>query len=134
MSWNDDVIEEFRANGGIVGGGYTGKPLLLLHHVGARTGTGRVSPLMYQAVDGGYAVFASKAGADHHPGWYYNLLANPVAKVEVGVETVAVEAREIHGDQYERIWERQKSDWPQFVGYEDKTSRDRIPALLLEPI
>lgn len=134
MSWNDDVIAEFRANDGVVGGGYAGKPILLLHHVGARTATERVSPLMYQAVDGGYAVFASKAGADQHPGWYHNLLANPATEVEVGVDTVAVKAREIHGDEYERIWERQKADWPQFAGYEEKTGRERIPALVLERI
>lgn len=62
--WNSGIIEEFRANEGKVGGMFEGAPLLLLHHKGAKTGTERVSPLMYQSVDGGYAVFASKAGAD----------------------------------------------------------------------
>jgi deazaflavin-dependent oxidoreductase (nitroreductase family) len=134
MSWNEGIIEEFRSNDGVVGGAFTGKPVLLLHHVGAKSGTERVSPLMYQAVDGGYAVFASKGGAPTNPGWYYNLLANPVTKVEVGTETVAVEAREIAGDEYQRIWARQKTDWPQFAGYEEKTSRGRIPALVLARI
>ena len=68
--WNEATIEEFRANGSNVGnvsGMFEAKPLLLLHHVGARTGTERVSPLMYQPVDGGYTVFASKGGADNKP-------------------------------------------------------------------
>lgn len=134
MSWNEGIIEEFRSNDGIVGGAFTGKPVLLLHHVGARSGAERVSPLMYQDVDGGYAVFASKGGAPNNPGWYYNLLANPVTKVEVGIDTVAVAAREITGDEYERIWTKQKTDWPQFAGYEEKTSRERIPAFVLELI
>lgn len=134
MSRNEGIIEEFRSNDGIVGGAFTGKPVLLLHHVGAKTGTERVSPLMYQAVDGGYAVFASKGGAPVNPGWYHNLLANPVTKVEVGTDTVAVEARETTGDEYERIWAKQKTDWPQFAGYEEKTSRERIPALVLDRI
>ena len=75
--FNRRVVDEFRANGGRVGGMFEGAPLLLLHHVGARTGTQRVAPLMYQAVDGGYAIFASKAGADTNPAWLHNLTANP---------------------------------------------------------
>jgi deazaflavin-dependent oxidoreductase (nitroreductase family) len=132
MSWNDGIIEEFRANDGVVGGMWEGKPLLLLHHVGAKTGRERVSPLMYQDVPGGYAVFASKGGAPTNPSWYHNLLAHPVTKVEVGPHTVAVEAREIDGAEYDRIWERQKTEFPQFAGYEEKTTRDRIPAFVLE--
>jgi deazaflavin-dependent oxidoreductase (nitroreductase family) len=134
MSWNNGIINEFRANGGVVEGTFTGKPLLLLHHTGARTGVDRTSPLMYQAVDGGFAVFASKGGADHHPGWYHNLKANPEATIEVGTETVAIKAREITGEEYERIWAKQKTDFPQFAGYEERTSRERIPAFLLEPV
>ena len=67
--WNQPIIEEFRTNGGRVGGVFAGKPLLLLHHIGARSGTARVSPLMYQTVDDGYAVFASKGGSDTNPDW-----------------------------------------------------------------
>src|SRR3954471_17566001 len=92
-NWNDAIIEEFRANGGKVGGNFEGAPLLLLHSTGAKSGAERVNPMMYQAVDGGYAVFASKAGADTNPDWFHNLRANPEASVEVGTETVAVTAR-----------------------------------------
>jgi len=128
--WNTGTIEEFRANRGQVGGLFAGKPLLLLHHQGARTGTERVSPLMYQEVKDGYAVFASKGGAAANPGWYHNLRANPETSIEVGTEIIEVRARVVDGDERERIWERQKRDFPQFAGYEAKTTR-RIPVIVL---
>ena len=130
--WNRAVIEEFRANEGRAGGMFEGKPLLLLHHVGARTGTARVSPLMYQDVEGGYAIFASKAGADTNPDWFHNLAANPRTEVEVGTETIRVGARVAEGEERERIWRRQKQDHPMFADYEAKTSRV-IPVIVLEP-
>ena len=73
---NKGIIEEFRDNDGHVGGGFDGKPLLLPHHVGAKSGTERVSPLMYQALHNGFAVFASKGGADANPSWFHNLKTN----------------------------------------------------------
>lgn len=132
--WNSGIIEEFRDNAGVVGGPFRGKPLLLLHNVGARSGSERVTPLMYQDVDDGFAVFASKGGADHNPDWYYNITANPVTKVEVGSGIVAVQARVATGEEQDRIWEQQKRDWPQFAGYEAKTSRPQIPVIILERI
>ena len=132
--WNTKTIEEFRANGGKVGGMFAGKPLLLLHHVGARTGTERVSPLMYQTVAGGYAVFASKGGADTNPDWFHNVKANPETKVEVGIKTVAVIARVVDGDERDRIWTKQKQEFSQFAGYERKTVREGIPVVVLETI
>jgi len=131
--WNENITEEFRANAGKVGGMFEGAPLLLLHHVGARTGTERVSPLMYQSVDGGYAIFASKEGADTNPDWFYNLKANPNTKVEVGAETVPVRARVAEGAEHDHIWTTQKDEWPQFAEYEEKSARDIIPVLVLEP-
>ncbi len=130
--WNAGIIDEFRANDGRVGGMFEGAPLLLLHHVGARTATERVSPLMYQAVNGGFAIFASKAGADTNPDWFYNLIANPLTKVEVGVDTTTVRARVADGEEHDRIWEQQKQSWPQFAEYEQKTSREAIPVVMLE--
>lgn len=130
--WNTGIIEEFRANGGKVGGPFAGSTLLLLHHVGAKTGTARVNPLAYQALDDGFAVFASKAGADSNPDWYYNLKANPHTSVEVGTDTVEVLAREAEGDEYTEIWERQKANAKAFAEYEQRTSRARIPVLILE--
>ncbi|MCH8983720.1 MAG: nitroreductase family deazaflavin-dependent oxidoreductase [Acidobacteria bacterium] len=130
--WNSNIIDEFRDNEGKVGGMFEGAPLLLLHHVGARTETERVTPLMYQSIDGGYAVFASKAGADTNPDWLHNVKANPETKVEVGTEIVAVIARVADGDEHDRIWSKQKQDWPQFAKYENKTARDVIPVVILE--
>jgi len=88
---------------------------------------------MYQAVEGGYAIFASKGGYQHDPHWLYNLRAHPDTDIEVGNEVIAVHAREIHGEEYERIWTKQKLDWPQFADYERKTTRDTIPVVMLEP-
>ncbi len=80
--WNTAIIEEFRANEGRVGGPFAGAPLLLLHSHGAKSGVERIHPMMYYSVDSGWAVFASKAGADSNPDWYHNLVAHPGASVE----------------------------------------------------
>lgn len=129
--WNAAIIEEFRANDGRVGGMFEGRTLLLLHHTGARTGTRRVTPLAYQDLADGYAVFASKAGADTNPDWYHNVVANPGTEVEVGTGTIRVRARVASGAERDRIWTRQKQDFPQFEEYESKTSRV-IPVIVLE--
>lgn len=133
--WNENIVGEFRDNEGQVGGVFEGKPLLILHHKGARTGAERVSPLMYQDVDGSYAIFASKGGADSNPDWFYNISANPATSIEVGTDKVDVVARVVSVDEaeYDRIWERQKAEFPQFAGYEQKTSRKHIPVVVLDP-
>lgn len=130
--FNTQIIEDFRANQGNVGGIFEGKPVLLLHHKGAKTGTERVSPLMYQKVDGGYAIFASKGGAPDNPDWFHNIKANPETEIEVGADRVTVKARIVDGDERETIWERQKSEFPQFAEYEANTDRT-IPVIVLEP-
>jgi deazaflavin-dependent oxidoreductase (nitroreductase family) len=131
--WNNGIIDEFRDNDGEVGGIFEGKPLLILHHRGARSGVERVSPLMYQKVGDSYAVFASKGGADTNPDWYHNLKANPAVSIELGDDKVDVTARIAEGEEHSRIWERQKRDFPQFAGYEETTTRDRIPVIVLDP-
>lgn len=130
--WNQETIDEFRANEGNVGGIFEGVPLLLLHSAGAKTGSARVHPLFYQIVDEGFAVFASKGGAPANPDWFYNVVANPSAKVEIGTETVAVKARVADGDEHDRIWDAQTKRYPQFGEYLENTSRDRIPVVVLE--
>ena len=132
VNWNQKVIEEFRANEGRVGGNFAGAPMILIHHRGAKTGTERVNPLMYQKVDGGYAIFASKGGAPAHPDWYHNLVANPETTVEVGTETIPVRARVARGEERARIWETQKQRYPGFAEYE-KTANREIPVVILEP-
>jgi deazaflavin-dependent oxidoreductase (nitroreductase family) len=130
--WNTNVIEEFRANGGKVGGPFEGAPLLLLHSTGAKSGQARVSPVMYLADGDDLVVFASKAGAPTNPDWYHNLVANPKASVEVEDRTVNVVAHVAEGDARERLWSRQKELFPNFADYESKTTR-QIPVVVLHP-
>jgi deazaflavin-dependent oxidoreductase (nitroreductase family) len=130
--WNDKIIEEFRANDGKVGGAFEGSPLLLLHTTGAKSGREHVSPMMYRPVDGGYAVFASKAGAPTNPDWYYNLVAHPDVRAEIGAQTVELTARVASDTEREPIWTAQKSQYPGFAEYEEKTTR-QIPVVILEP-
>jgi deazaflavin-dependent oxidoreductase (nitroreductase family) len=131
--FNHQIIEEFRSNGGRVGGPFEGATMLVLHHKGAKTGTDRVTPLVYQPHDEGYAIFASKGGAPSDPHWYLNLKAHPDTVVEVGSETVPVTAREVEGDDRDRIYARQKEAMPGFAEYEEKTRGVRtIPVVLLE--
>ncbi|HVV59899.1 MAG TPA: nitroreductase family deazaflavin-dependent oxidoreductase [Gaiellaceae bacterium] len=130
-SWNQQVIEEFRENDGRVGGRFEGAPLLLLHHTGSKTGNAYVNPLMYQEVDGGWAIFASKGGHTEAPAWYGNLLARPETQIELGTETIDVTARDTAGEERDRIWEAQKRAFPQFAEYE-KTANRTIPVVVLE--
>lgn len=132
QEFNRQVIEEFRANAGRVGGMFEGAPLLLLHHSGAKSGARRVSPLVYQAVGDGYAVFASNAGRATHPAWYHNLRADPRTRIEVGTATIEVAARVADEGERAPIWARQKERDPGFAEYEASTSR-QIPVVLLEP-
>ncbi|MGW3132509.1 nitroreductase family deazaflavin-dependent oxidoreductase [Streptomyces sp. NPDC001123] len=130
--FNARVIEEFRANHGQLGGGFAGAPVLLLHTVGARSGAARVNPMMYLADRGRYLVFASKAGSDRHPDWYYNLLAHPDVRIEVGDVVVAVRAVELGGAERDTAFAEQAGRHPGFAGYQRKTRRV-IPVIALTP-
>jgi deazaflavin-dependent oxidoreductase (nitroreductase family) len=130
--FNQNVIDEFRANGGKVGGPFEGAAMILVHHKGAKSGTERVTPLVYRRSDDAYVIFGSKAGAPNDPHWLLNLRANPRTKVEVGTETIDVVAREAEGDERNQLWESQKTDAPQFAEYEAKTDRT-IPVIVLDP-
>jgi len=129
--FNNDVINEFRANDGKVGGGFEGASMVLVHHTGARSGTERVTPLVYRPEGDGWVIFASKGGAPDNPDWYHNLKANPATTIEVGSERVDVTAIEVTGADRDRIWEAQKVEAPQFAEYEASTDRI-IPVVLLE--
>jgi deazaflavin-dependent oxidoreductase (nitroreductase family) len=131
--FNRQIVEEFRANQGKVGGPFEGMSLLLLHHTGARSGTERVNPLAYQRLDDDtVAVFASKGGAPTNPDWYHNLVAHPNARVEVGTDAYDVVARVATGDERDRIWEEQMRRNPNFAEYEQKAGGRVIPVVLLE--
>jgi deazaflavin-dependent oxidoreductase (nitroreductase family) len=129
--WNTQIIEEFRANAGKVGGQFEGAPLLILHTTGARSGQERENPVMYRRVGDDIAVFASKAGAPTNPDWYHNLVANPRVRAEIGTEIADFTARVAAADERDRIWSAQKADFPGFADYETKTSR-QIPVVILE--
>ena len=131
--WNKQVIEEFRANAGKVGGPFDGMPLLILHSTGRKSGQERLNPLVFQPRDGAWAIFASKAGAPSHPDWYYNVTADADVSIEVGDETVEVRARVAEGDERADIWERQKTQAPQFAEYEQSAGDREIPVVVLEP-
>jgi deazaflavin-dependent oxidoreductase (nitroreductase family) len=128
--WNRKIIEEFRANGGKVGGPFEGANLLLLHTTGARSGKERINPLAYQQVGDDVAVFGSKGGAPTDPDWFRNLVAHPAVTVEVGNETFQGTARVVEGEERERIWTRQKEAVPGFADYEKKTTRT-IPVVVI---
>jgi deazaflavin-dependent oxidoreductase (nitroreductase family) len=102
---NEQVIDDFRANGGRIGGPFEGAPIILVHHVGAKTGTKRVSPVMYfPRDDGSMVIVASNEGAPEHPAWYHNLKANPRTDVEAGAETFPVMVEEITGEERDVVW------------------------------
>ncbi len=131
-NWNQKIIDEFHANGGKVGGPFEGASLLLLHTIGRRSGKERVSPLMYKQRGDDYVIFASKGGAPENPDWYYNLISNPEASIEVGTKTVSVRGNEVEGDERDNLWQSWKQAYPQFAEYEKKTDRE-IPVIVLEP-
>jgi deazaflavin-dependent oxidoreductase (nitroreductase family) len=130
--FNRKVIDEFRANEGKVGGPFEGAPVLLLTSTGAKSGERRTTPVVYQPDGDRMVIFASKAGAPENPAWFHNLRANPTASVEVGNDTVEVEAVVTDGEERERLFSKQKELMPQFADYEQKTTR-QIPVVALQP-
>jgi deazaflavin-dependent oxidoreductase (nitroreductase family) len=131
--FNKDVVDEFRANDGKVGGMFEGWPLLLLTTTGAKTGQRRTSPVVYTVDDGHRVIIASKAGAPHHPHWYLNLVANPEVTVEVPGETYRARAVVAEGAERDRLYAQQAEQMPNFSDYAQKTDR-QIPVVILEPI
>lgn len=129
---NGRVIAEFRESGGKAGGAFEGVPLLLMHHVGTKSGTERVTPLVPLLEEDRIYIFAGGAGSDNHPAWYHNLLANPKTRVEMGTETFPVVARVVTGAERDRIYARLATTLPQF-DYQHKTTRT-IPVIELQRI
>jgi deazaflavin-dependent oxidoreductase (nitroreductase family) len=133
--WNAQIIAEFRANEGRVGGPFEGAPVVLMHHVGRRSGKESVNPVMYLADEQDPAtiyVFASKAGAPTDPDWYHNMKAAGSAVVEVGTETYPVSVREVVGEDRDTIYAEQARRYPGFAEYAEKTAGIRtIPVLAL---
>ncbi|MGV0853035.1 nitroreductase family deazaflavin-dependent oxidoreductase [Mycolicibacterium phlei] len=120
---NRTVIREFRESGGHAGGPFEGKPLVLVHHIGAKSGKERIAPLVPYLEDGRIFVFASKGGADTNPDWYHNLVAHPDITVELGTEAFPATARVLTGAERDEIYAKQVQVEPQFGEYQRKTSR-----------
>jgi deazaflavin-dependent oxidoreductase (nitroreductase family) len=132
QEFNAQVIEEFRANEGRVGGMFEQMPLVLVHHIGAKSGTSRINPLAYLQDGARYVVFASKAGAPTDPDWYHNLIAHPETTLEVGTETIPVLATEAEGEERERLYDEMAERAPTFREYAQKAGR-KIPVIVLTP-
>lgn len=131
--FNRRIIEEFRANAGVVGGGFAGAPMVLLHTVGARSGAQRVNPLVTLPQGDDLVVFASAGGAPAHPAWFHNLVANPEVTVEVGAETKRMRAHVAEGAERDRLYALQVQRMPAFADYERNTERT-IPVVVLSPV
>jgi deazaflavin-dependent oxidoreductase (nitroreductase family) len=133
--WNANIITEFRENEGRVGGNFEGAPIVLLHHIGRRSGQEFIAPTMYLADETDPAViyvFASKGGAPTNPDWYRNLIAAGDGVVEVGTETYKVTVDEVTGAERDRIYAEQARRYPGFAEYEVRTAGIRtIPVLKL---
>jgi deazaflavin-dependent oxidoreductase (nitroreductase family) len=125
--FNQTVIEEFRANQGVVGGGFAGAPVVLLHTTGAKSGSARVNPLVaLPGDDGTLYVFASANGAPKDPDWYHNLVAHPQVQVESGGETFRATATPVTGEERDRVYAEQAATTPGFADYEAKTAGHRV--------
>jgi len=138
--FNAKVITEFRERGGVVGGFFEGKPMVLVTHTGAKSGVRRITPLVCSTDTAADApdearivVIASMGGAPSNPAWYHNLVTNPEITVEYGDVTYAAHAREVHGDERQRLYDQQAAIMPFFTDYQAKTERT-IPVFVLERV
>lgn len=129
--YNTEIIKEFRVNGGRVGGPWAGTTLILVHHIGARSGIERVTPLGCSSLgDGRFVVVASSGGSPTHPQWYYNLKAHPTTTVEVGAETFTVGVEELTGAARAEMWPKLVAQYPTLGEHQAKTTR-QFPVFML---
>jgi deazaflavin-dependent oxidoreductase (nitroreductase family) len=131
--FNRTVIEEFRANGGKVGGNFEGASMILVTHKGAKSGKEYTNPLVYLRDGERYVIIASKAGAPEDPQWFRNVVANPTVTVEVGSERFEATASVASGAERDRLYAAQAAVMPGFAEYEKKTTRV-IPVVVLERV
>jgi deazaflavin-dependent oxidoreductase (nitroreductase family) len=128
--FNKTIIDEFRANGGKVGGQFAGAPLLLLTTTGAKSGAARLNPLVYLADGDRCVIIASNAGAPANPPWYHNLVAHPDVEVEVGTQRFNARAEVVSEPERSRLYQQMVSVMPVFAEYQKKTTRV-IPVISL---
>lgn len=132
-SFNDQIIQEFRANGGHVETAGFGDKLILLHTTGARTGEERVTPTMALRDEDSWLVYASKAGAPENPAWYYNLIESPDITIETPRGEAEVTASELHGDERDAAWNQVVAVASGFADYQVKAGDRVIPVFRLTP-
>ncbi len=131
--FNAQVIDEFRANDGRVGGMFEGAPMILVTHTGRKSGKQYTTPLVYTRDGDDYVIIASKAGADTHPVWYLNIKDNPRVRVEVGDQAFdAVATIHDEGETRDRLYDAQAALMPNFKEYAENTDRV-IPVVVLTP-
>jgi len=131
QNWNRQIIEEFRANNGVVGGPFEGVPLVLLHTRGAKSGVEHVNPLARLELDGRVYVFGTNGGRDMNPGWFYNVKAEPHVTVELGARSFAAHATVLEGGDRDRVYAEMASLQPAFAEYAEKVTRV-IPVVALD--
>ena len=123
----------YRLTGGRIGGNLAGNPILLLHTTGRKSGRSYLSPLTYYVDDGRYVIMASNWGQERHPGWYYNLIDRPKTTIQVMGELKVVLAEEVTGEERKRLWRDVTANHPQYVGYQEKMSR-QMPLMALKAV
>ena len=129
--FNENVINEFRANGGKVGGQFEGASMMLLTTTGAKSGQARTKPVVYTKDGDRFVIIASKAGAPTNPDWFHNLVANPEVTLEVGDERFPARATVTSGEERRRLYDAQAALMPGFADYAQKTTRE-IPVVVLD--
>ncbi|TDV38575.1 nitroreductase/quinone reductase family protein [Actinophytocola oryzae] len=151
--WNRRIVTEFRSNGGFVRWSTEqdlaqGRPIppllpgfdpdqtvpiILVSHIGAVTSRRRTNPLMYQAVDDAFAVFATFGGSPRPPAWYRNVETNPEVTIEVGSDLTRAIARVAHGSERDAIWDKQVRLMPAFADFEKAAGR-QVPVVVLDRV
>jgi deazaflavin-dependent oxidoreductase (nitroreductase family) len=121
----------YRLSGGRLGGTFRGAPVLLLQHIGRKTGHNRTSPLLYLSDGDDLVIVASNGGSRRHPVWWLNLREHPSTTVEVGSDKRAVVARQASAEEKARLWPRLVEIYAPYADYQKRTSRE-IPVVVLE--
>jgi deazaflavin-dependent oxidoreductase (nitroreductase family) len=129
--FNEKVIAEFRANGGRVDSAGFGDRLVLLHTIGRRSGTERVSPVLSIPDGDGWLVTGSAAGAPKDPAWAHNLRAHPATTIETGRDTVPITATELDGPDHAAAWRRFTAMSDAFTQYQQRATTRRLPVFRL---
>jgi deazaflavin-dependent oxidoreductase (nitroreductase family) len=123
----------YRLTGGRIGHRIPGlAPMLLLDHVGAKSGTPRTTPLLYVEDPPNAVIVASKGGFPKHPAWFHNLRANPDTTIQIGPERRRVRARVAAPQERERLWPMAVAAYSGYTDYQERTDRE-IPLVILEP-